>query len=295
LSPNMDSLIAIGSSAAVIYGIYALFAVGYFLGRGQSQNAIHYLHNLYFESAAMILTLITLGKYLEEKSKGKTSEAVKKLIDLAPKTATIIENGQELTVPADTLKNGDIIIVKQGESIPADGVIIEGYGEIDQSSLTGESLPVSKKEGDKVSAATINKAGWFKFKATATGKQTGFSGVIKLVEEALISKAPIAKLADKISGIFSYIVIAIAIITLITWILIGKDFEFALNLAISVLVISCPCALGLATPVAIMVSTGVGANLGILIKSASVLETAHKVSTVLMDKTGTITHGTPRI
>ena len=294
-SPNMDTLIAIGSSAAMVYGIFAIYRMGYGLGIQDFELVEKYHMDLYFESAAMILTLITLGKYLEKKSKGKTSEAITKLMDLAPKTATILRNNKEVIVPIEEVLKDDIVIVKPGESIPVDGVIIQGSSSIDQSAITGESIPVEKNIGDKVIAATINKNGYFKFKAEKVGDDTTLAQIISLVEDASSSKAPIAKLADKISGVFVPIVISISIISTIVWLLVGKSFEFSLSIGIAVLVISCPCALGLATPVAIMVGTGKGAENGILIKSAEALETVHKIQTVVLDKTGTITEGKPKV
>lgn len=294
-SPNMDTLIAIGSSAAMVYGIFAIYRMGYGLGIQDFELVEKYHMDLYFESAAMILALITLGKYLEKKSKGKTSEAITKLMDLAPKTATILRNNKEVIVPIEEVLKDDIVIVKPGESIPVDGVIIEGSSSIDQSAITGESIPVEKNIGDKVIAATINKNGYFKFKAEKVGDDTTLAQIISLVEDASSSKAPIAKLADKISGVFVPIVISISIISTIVWLLVGKSFEFSLSIGIAVLVISCPCALGLATPVDIMVGTGKGAENGILIKSAEALETAHKIQTVVLDKTGTITEGKPKV
>lgn len=292
-SPNMDSLIAIGSSAAVVYGIFAIYRIGYGLGIGNMDLVAHYHMDLYFESAATILTLITLGKYLETRSKGKTSEAIAKLMDLAPKTATVFRSGIELEIPVEDVEIGDIVIIKPGQSIPVDGIVSEGSSSVDQSALTGESIPVEKNPGDKVIAATINKSGYFRFEAKKVGDDTTLAQIIQLVEEAGNSKAPIAKLADKISGVFVPIVILIALFSTIIWMLLGHPFEFALSIGIAVLVISCPCALGLATPVAIMVGTGKGAENGILIKSAEALETAHNIQTVVLDKTGTITQGKP--
>ena len=292
-SPNMDTLIAIGSSAALIYGIFAIYRMGYGLGIQDFELVEKYHMDLYFESAATILALITLGKYLEKRSKGKTSEAISKLMDLAPKNATVIRNGEEYIIPIEEVVIDDILIVKPGESIPVDGVILEGSTSIDQSALTGESIPVEKSIGDKVIAATINKNGFFKFKAEKVGDDTTLAQIIQLVEDASSSKAPIAKLADKISGIFVPVVITIAIIATVVWLLLGYPFEFALSIGIAVLVISCPCALGLATPVAIMVGTGKGAENGILIKSAEALEIAHTIKTVVLDKTGTVTEGKP--
>lgn len=294
-SPNMDSLIAIGSGAAVLYGIFAIFRIGYGLGHGDMDMVMKYMHDLYFESGATILTLITLGKYLEARSKGKTSEAITKLLDLAPKTASVLREDKEVEIPVEEVVLNDIILVRPGQSIPVDGVIIEGSSAVDQSALTGESIPVEKQIGDQVIAATINKTGFFKFKAEKVGDDTTLAQIIQLVEDASSSKAPIAKLADKISGIFVPVVIIIAIFATIVWLLLGYPFEFALSIGIAILVISCPCALGLATPVAIMVGTGKGASNGILIKSAEALETLHTIQTVVLDKTGTITEGKPKV
>ncbi len=294
-APNMDSLIAIGSGAAFVYGIIAIYCIGYELGHGDKEFAHSYMMNLYFESAAMILALITLGKFLESRAKGKTSQAIEKLIDLSPKTAVVIRDGKEVTVGVDDVQIGEIVVVKAGQSVPLDGVIVEGNGAIDESAITGESIAVEKNVGDKVIGATINKSGYFKFKVEKVGEDTALSQIIHLVEEASASKAPIAKLADKVSGIFVPVVISIAVITIIVWLLLGKGISFALSMGISVLVISCPCALGLATPTAIMVGTGKGAQYGILTKSAESLETAHQVDTVVLDKTGTITEGKPSV
>ena len=294
-APNMDSLIAIGSGAAFTYGIIAIYCIGYGLGHGDKEFAHSYMMNLYFESAAMILALITLGKFLESRAKGKTSQAIEKLIDLSPKTAVVIRDGKEVTVGVDDVQIGEIVAVKAGQSVPLDGVIVEGNGAIDESAITGESIAVEKNVGDKVIGATINKSGYFKFKVEKIGEDTALSQIIHLVEEASASKAPIAKLADKVSGIFVPVVISIAVITIIVWLLLGKGVSFALSMGISVLVISCPCALGLATPTAIMVGTGKGAQYGILTKSAESLETAHQVDTVVLDKTGTITEGKPSV
>lgn len=294
-APNMDSLIAIGSGAAFTYGIIAIYCIGYGLGHGDKEFAHSYMMNLYFESAAMILALITLGKFLESRAKGKTSQAIEKLIDLSPKTAVVIRDGKEVTVGVDDVQIGEIVAVKAGQSVPLDGVIVEGNGAIDESAITGESIAVEKNVGDKVIGATINKSGYFKFKVEKVGEDTALSQIIHLVEEASASKAPIAKLADKVSGIFVPVVISIAVITIIVWLLLGKGISFALSMGISVLVISCPCALGLATPTAIMVGTGKGAQYGILTKSAESLETAHQVDTVVLDKTGTITEGKPSV
>lgn len=294
-APNMDSLIAIGSGAAFTYGIIAIYCIGYGLGHGDKEFAHSYMMNLYFESAAMILALITLGKFLESRAKGKTSQAIEKLIDLSPKTAVVIRDGKEVTVGVDDVQIGEIVVVKAGQSVPLDGVIVEGNGAIDESAITGESIAVEKNVGDNVIGATINKSGYFKFKVEKVGEDTALSQIIHLVEEASASKAPIAKLADKVSGIFVPVVISIAVITIIVWLLLGKGVSFALSMGISVLVISCPCALGLATPTAIMVGTGKGAQYGILTKSAESLETAHQVDTVVLDKTGTITEGKPSV
>lgn len=294
-NPNMDSLIAIGSGAAIVYGIFAMFRIAWGLGHADLELVRRYSHDLYFESGTMILALITLGKFLEARSKGRTSDAIAKLIDLAPKTATVIRDGQEVEIPVADLVEGDIVVIRPGQSIPVDGVIIEGSSAVDESALTGESIPVAKTVGDKVISATINKAGAFRFRATRIGDDTTLAQIIRLVEEASSSKAPIAKLADKISGIFVPAVIAIALAAFIIWLLLGYPFEFALTIGVAVLVISCPCALGLATPVAIMVGTGQGALHGILIKSAESLETAHSVDTVVLDKTGTITEGKPQV
>jgi len=294
-SPNMDSLIAIGTSAAAAYGIYAIYKIGYGLGHMDMDMVMQFSMDLYFESAAVVLTLITLGKFFEARAKGRTSDAIKKLIDLSPKTALVERNGIEEEIPVEDVVMGDIIIVKPGQSIPVDGTIVSGNSSIDESMLTGESIPVEKSIGDKVIGASINKSGFFKFEAQRVGDDTTLSQIIKLVEEASSSKAPISKLADKISGIFVPVVIAVAVVATIVWLLVGKDFEFALSIGIAVLVVSCPCALGLATPTAIMVGTGKGAENGILIKSADALETAHHIQTVVMDKTGTITEGKPRV
>lgn len=294
-APNMDTLIAIGSSAALGYGIFAIYMLGYGLAIGSTELVKQYGMDIYFESAAMILTLITVGKYLEAKSKGKTGEALEKLMSLSPTTALIEIHGVPTEVVIDEVVAGDIVIIKPGGAIPVDGVIIEGTTSIDESAITGESIPVEKSEGSKVIQATINKTGFVKVKATKVGKDTLFAEILRLVEEAAATKAPIAKLADRVSGIFVPIVIVISLLTAIVWLAVGQSFEFALSTAIAVLVISCPCALGLATPVAIMVGTGKGAENGILIKSGEALETAHKLKTVVFDKTGTITEGKPKI
>ncbi len=294
-SPNMDSLIAIGTTAAVAYGVFAIYKIGYGLGHMDMDVVMQYSMDLYFESAGVILALITLGKFLEARAKGKTSDAIKKLMDLSPKTALVERNGVEVEIPVEEVEKGEIIIVKPGQSVPVDGQIIFGNSSLDESMLTGESIPVEKKVGDKVIGASINKSGYFKFEAQNVGDDTTLSQIIRLVEEASSSKAPISKLADKISSIFVPVVITIAVIATIGWLIAGATFEFALSIGIAVLVISCPCALGLATPTAIMVGTGKGAENGILIKSAEALEIAHQIQTVVMDKTGTITEGKPRV
>ena len=294
-SPNMDSLVAIGSAASILYGIFAIYQMSYGLGHGDLERVRQYAMDLYFEGASMILTLITLGKYLETRSKGKTSEAITRLMDLAPKSATVLREGQEMQIPVEQVVVGDTVVVRPGQSIPVDGVVLEGSSFIDESAITGESIPVEKNIGDTVTAATINKTGAFRFRATKIGDDTTLSQIIALMEEASASKAPISKLADKVAGIFVPVVISIAILATVIWLLLGQTFSFALSIGIAVLVISCPCALGLATPVAIMVGTGKGAENGILIKSAEALETAHTVNTVVLDKTGTITEGHPKV
>lgn len=294
-SPNMDTLIALGSGAALAYGIVAIYRIGYGLGHGNSELVERYMMNLYFESSGTILTLISVGKMLEARAKGKTSSAIEKLLDLAPKTALVERDGQELVLSPDEIQRGDIVIVKAGESAAVDGVIVEGKGVLDQSAVTGESIGVEKTVGDSIIASSINKSGYFKMRAERVGDDTTLSQIIRLVEDATGSKAPIAKLADKISGVFVPIVITIAVISGAAWLIAGEGLETALSTAISVLVISCPCALGLATPVAIMAGTGKGAENGILIKSATALETAHKLNVVVMDKTGTLTTGNPSV
>lgn len=294
-APNMDTLIAVGSAASLVYGIFAIYRMGYGLGVQDMELVERYLHDLYFESAVMILALINIGKYLEARSKGKTSQAIEKLMDMAPKTAFVERDGMVLEIPAEEILPGDVLQVKPGSSVPADGVILEGSTSVDQAAITGESIPVQKNPGDSVIAATMNKAGFFRMKATKVGKDTTFAQIIRLVEDASASKAPIAKMADKIAGVFVPVVMAIALITGIAWVIAGAEFEFALSCAISVLVISCPCALGLATPVAIMVGTGKGAENGILIKSGEALEVTHSIQSVVLDKTGTITQGTPEV
>ena len=292
-APNMDSLIALGSGAAILYGIFAIYKIGIGFGRMDMDTVHTYMMELYFESAGTILTLITMGKTMEARAKGKTSEAITKLMDLAPKTATVERDGTEHIIPAAEVQPGDVLIVKAGESVPVDGVVLEGASAVDESALTGESIPVEKQAGDTVIGATINKSGYFKMRATKVGDDTTLSQIVRLVDEATSSKAPIAKLADKVSGVFVPVVIAIAVLATCAWLLAGHSVEFSLSVGISVLVISCPCALGLATPTAIMVGTGRGAVNGILIKSAEALETAHNVTTVVLDKTGTITQGKP--
>lgn len=291
----MDTLIAVGSSASMFYGIFALFRMSWGLGHGNMDLVGTYSMDLYFESAGMIVTLITLGKYLESRSKKKTSKAIEKLVALAPKEAEIERNGQVMTVPVEQLVVGDIVIIRPGESIAVDGVIVEGSTSVDQSAITGESIPVEKQVGDNVVSASINKNGFIKIRAVKVGENSTINQIIKLVEEASSSKAPIARMADKIAGIFVPVVMTIALVTIIVWLISGASFEFALSAGITVLVISCPCSLGLATPVAIMVGTGKGAENGILIKSGEALETAHKIDTVVMDKTGTITEGKPKV
>lgn len=292
-SPNMDSLIAIGAGAAILYGIFAIYRIGYAMGHGDMMVIHQYAHDLYFESAGTILTLITIGKYLETKSKGKTSEAITKLLNLAPKTVTVVRDGVEQVIDATDVEKGEIFLVKPGESVAVDGIVLEGKSSFDESAITGESIPVPKQEGDTIVSASMNKSGLIRAKATKVGEDTTIAQIMRLVEEASSSKAPIAKMADKIAGVFVPTVITIALITGIIWLISGATFEFAMSTAIAVLVISCPCALGLATPVAIMVGTGKGAENGILIKSGDALETAHQIDTVVLDKTGTITQGKP--
>ena len=294
-APNMDSLIALGSGAAMIFGVYALYKMAFALGAGDMETARHFGEHLYFESAAMILTLITLGKFFEARAKGKTSDAIAKLMDLAPKTATVLREGAESVIPLEDVASGDVLVVKTGEHVPVDGVILEGRGLLDESALTGESMPAEKGEGDAVTGATINTAGHFLMRATRVGEDTTLAQIIRLVDEATSSKAPVARLADRISGIFVPVVIIIALAATVVWLALGQSFEFALSIGIAVLVISCPCALGLATPTAIMVGTGRGATSGILLKSAEAIETAGGVSAVVLDKTGTVTEGTPTV
>lgn len=294
-SPNMDSLIAVGSFAALVYGTAALFRMAYAMGHGQLDVVVHYSENLYFESAAMILTLITLGKYLETRAKGKTGDAIRALMDLSPKTASVRREGTVAEIPVEQVRVGDIVIVRSGDRIPVDGTVTEGRASVDQSALTGESVPVEKEAGDTVSAATINREGYLEFRAKKVGEDTTLAQIIRMVEEAGGSKAPIARLADRIAGVFVPVVMGIALVTFAVWMAAGYGLEFSLTNAVSVLVISCPCALGLATPVAIMVGTGRGAQLGVLYKNAQALENLHKVDTVVLDKTGTLTTGEPEV
>lgn len=294
-APTMDALIAVGSGAALVYGVFALYQIGYGLGHGDAGRVHYYMHDLYFESAGMILALVTLGKYFETRAKKRTGEAISKLMDLRPQTATVQRDGQELTVPIEQVQVGDLVVVRPGQGVPVDGVIVSGHAALDEAALTGESIPVEKGEGDTVIAATINKTGFFTFRASRIGDDTTLSQIIRLVEEASASKAPIAKLADKVAGVFVPVVLAIAAATALAWIFAGQSFTYALSNAITVLVISCPCALGLATPVAIMVGTGVGAENGVLFQSAEALERLHKVDAVVLDKTGTVTEGHPSV
>ena len=294
-APNMDTLVALGSSASFIYSTYVLYAMTCAQVVGDADKVMSYMHEFYYESAAMILTLITVGKMLEARSKGKTTDALRGLMRLAPKTAVIIREGAECEVPVEEVRIGDIFVVRPGENVPVDGVVVEGYSAVNEAALTGESIPVDKQVGDKVSAATVNQSGFMKCKATRIGEDTTLSQIIGMVQDAAATKAPIAKVADKVSGIFVPVVITIAVITTMVWLLLGKDIGFALARGISVLVISCPCALGLATPVAIMVGNGVGAKHGILYKTAASLEAAGRIRIVALDKTGTITKGEPKV
>ena len=294
-SPNMDSLVAVGSVSALVYGVFAIFMISYGVGNGDLELAHKYAMNLYFESATMILTLVTLGKFFEERSKKKTNSAITKLINLSPTVAIVLRNGTEKEIMVEDIVVGDIVLVKPGTKFPVDGVVLEGTSSVDESALSGESMPVTKNVGDNVMTASVNINGFLKINAQKIGKDTTLAKIIALVESASATKAPIAKLADKVSGIFVPIVMSISIVSLIVWLLMGYSFEFALSIAISVLVISCPCALGLATPVAIMVATGRSASEGILVKSADALEQLHKVDTVVFDKTGTITKGRPQV
>ena len=294
-SPNMDTLVALGSTASFVYSVYALFAMTGAQARGDATQVMGWMHEFYFESAAMILTLITVGKMLEARSKGRTTDALKGLMKLAPQTATLLVDGQERTVPIGDVKQGDLFVVRPGENIPVDGVVLEGHSAVNESALTGESIPVDKAEGDAVSAATVNQSGFLRCQATRVGEDTTLSQIIRMVSDAAATKAPIAKVADRVSGLFVPVVIAIALIATAVWLATGADFGYALARGISVLVISCPCALGLATPVAIMVGNGKGAKNGILFKTAVSLEEAGKVRVVALDKTGTITTGQPRV
>lgn len=294
-SPNMDSLIAVGSGAALLYGMAAMLRMAWGIGHGDWELVEHYRQNLYFESAAMILTLITLGKYLETRAKGKTGDAIRALMDLSPKTARILRDGETLEIPVEQVAVGDTVLVRSGDRIPVDGTVLRGRAWVDQSALTGESVPVEKLPGDSVAAATVSTEGYLEFRADKVGQDTTLAQVIRMVEEAGGSKAPIARLADRIAGVFVPVVMTIAALTFLAWILYGQSMEFALNCAISVLVISCPCALGLATPVAIMVGTGRGAQMGVLFKNAEALENLHHVDTVVLDKTGTLTTGKPEV
>ena len=292
-APNMDSLIAVGSGASLLYGITALLRMAYAMGHGDWETVDFYRENLYFESAAMILTLITLGKFLEARAKGKTGDAIRSLMDLRPETAVVLKDGQEVAIPADHVRVGDTVVVRSGGRIPVDGTVLEGRGSVDQSALTGESVPVDVEPGSRIAAATVNTAGYFLFRADKVGEDTTLQQVIRMVEEAGGSKAPIARLADKIAGVFVPVVMAISTVTFAGWMVANGDLEYALTAAISVLVISCPCALGLATPVAIMVGTGKGASMGTLFKSGAALEHLHSIDTVVLDKTGTLTTGKP--
>ena len=294
-APNMDSLIAVGSGAALAYGVAAIYAAGYGLGHGNTELAHRFMMEVYFESAAMILALVTLGKYLEARSTGKTSEAITKLMELAPPMAIVLRDGKEVEIPSDEVVPGDTVVVKPGGKIPVDGVILEGHAVVDESALTGESIPVEKAAGDAVTGATVNQSGAFTMRAQRVGGDTALAQIIRLVEDASASKAPVAKLADKISGVFVPVVIAIAVITFIVWMAAGGGFSFALSCAIAVLVISCPCALGLATPTAVMVGMGKGAENGILFKSAESLQMARAMDVIVLDKTGTVTEGKPRV
>lgn len=294
-APNMDSLIAVGSGASLLYGVIALFTIAYAMGHGDWNTVSQYSKNLYFESAAMILTLITIGKFLESRAKGRTGDAIRQLMDLSPKTAIVKRNGCEYTVPSDEVAIGDVVVVRSGSSIPVDGTVVSGRGAVDQSALTGESVPVEKVIGDKVSAATINTEGYLEIRTDRIGEDTTLSQIIRMVEEAGGSKAPIARLADKIAGVFVPTVMTISAICLAIWLILGQSAEFALTNAIAVLVISCPCALGLATPVAIMVGTGRGAHMGVLFKNAQALENLQRIDTIVLDKTGTLTSGKPHV
>lgn len=294
-APNMDSLIAIGSSAAILYGIFAIYRIGYAFGHADMETVSRFSQDLYFESGSTILTLITLGKYLEAKSKNRTSDAITRLMDLAPKTATVIRDNTEMEIPLEQVLVGELVVVRPGQRVPVDGTVESGNSSVDESALTGESIPVFKEKDDSVLSASMNKSGYFTMRATKVGNDTTLAHIIQLVEDASSSKAPISRLADKISAVFVPVVIGISLISIAVWLLLGYPFDFALSIGIAVLVISCPCALGLATPVAIMVGTGKGAEYGILIKSAESLEMAHKIDTIVLDKTGTITEGKPKV
>ncbi len=294
-APNMDTLVALGSTAAFVYSTYALFAMTEAQMRGDMDGVMAYMHEFYFESAAMILTLITVGKMLEARSKGKTTDALKGLMKLAPKTATVIRDGTQLQVSIEQVKKGEIFVVRPGENIPVDGIVLEGSSAVNEAALTGESIPVDKAPGDAVSAASVNQSGFLKCEATRVGEDTTLSQIIRMVSEAAATKAPIAKVADRVSGVFVPAVISIAVVTILVWLIAGESVGFALARGISVLVISCPCALGLATPVAIMVGNGVGAKSGIMFKTAVSLEETGKIEIAALDKTGTITNGTPKV
>jgi len=294
-APNMDSLIAVGSGAALVYGLYATAKILGATTAGDAGTAVHFAHDLYFESSAMILTLVTLGKFFETRSKGETGRAIEKLLDLEPKTACVLRDGAEKTVPIEDVQVGDLVVLRPGESVPVDGIVLEGLSAVDESMLTGESIPVEKRPGDRVAAATVNRTGSLKFRADRVGQDTTLAGIIRLVEEAGSSKAPISRLADKIAGIFVPVVMTIAVIAAVIWLLVGESFEFAMTIGIAVLVISCPCALGLATPVSVMVGTGRGAREGVLLKSAEALELMCRADTVVLDKTGTLTVGHPTV
>ena len=294
-SPNMDSLVAIGSSASMLFGLFALYMMLYALGQGDEATLHHYAHNLYFDSAAMILTLITLGKYFESRAKHKTTDAISQLMSLVPDKAVVLKDGKETEVPVSAVQVGDIVVLKTGSRVPVDGIVVKGSGALDESSLTGESIPVDKKEGEELSASTLLTQGYIEMRVTKVGGDTALAQIIKLVDEATSTKAPVARLADKVSGIFVPTVITIAVIAAIVWMLCGYSWEFALEIAVSVLVISCPCALGLATPTAIMVGTGRGARNGILFRSAEAIESLEKVDAVVLDKTGTVTSGKPSL
>ena len=294
-APNMDTLVALGSMASFVWSTYALFAMTRAQVDGNHELVMHYMMEFYFESAAMILTLITVGKMLEARSKGKTTDALKSLMKLAPKTATLLRDGAEVTVPIEQVQKGDIFVVRPGENIPVDGIVLEGTSAVNESALTGESIPVDKAAGDKVSAATTNQSGFLQCRATRVGEDTTLAQIIRMVSDAAATKAPIAKIADTVSGFFVPAVITIAVVTTIAWLLLGRELGYALARGISVLVISCPCALGLATPVAIMVGNGLGAKNGILFKTAASLEAAGRTQIVALDKTGTITSGEPKV